>query len=229
VSTFLELAQRLHRESLRSGTGPVSIVSATGEQQRLFDAINDAWLETQMLPRRWKWMRRTMDAALDTVNTEYDAATDLLLTDFGWWRPKAKDYTVRAYDPTNATAVWGLLWVDYDDYVRMFLDSPPAAAAPQAWSISPTDGMCVGPLPNIVYNLKADYQSEPVELVDDADEPDMPARHHRVLVWRALMEVAKIDAAPELLARAAANYEVTFDALLVDQADSMMIEAMPLA
>ena len=89
--------------------------------------------------------------------------------------------------------------------------------------------MCVGPLPNIVYNLKADYQAAPVELADDADEPDMPARHHRVLVWRALMEVAKIDAAPELLARASSNYETTFDALLADQADSMMIEAMPLA
>lgn len=225
---FLELAQRLHRESLRSGAGPVSVVTATGEQQRLFDAINDAWQETQNLPRRWRWMRRSMDAALDTVNTEYDA-TLLLLTDFGQWRPRAKDYTVRAYDPLNAPAVWGLKWADYDDYVRLFLDSPPAAAAPQVWSISPTEGMCVGPLPDIVYNLKADYQAAPVELALDADVPTMPARHHRVLVWRALMDVAKIDAAPELLARAAANYEIAFDALVADQADQMMIEARPLA
>ena len=52
----------------------------------------------------------------------------------------------------------------------------------------------------------------------DADTPDMPSEFHLLLVWRALQEVAKFDAAPEVLARAEKNHAGMVHRLLLDQA-----------
>nr|HPL79494.1 hypothetical protein [Burkholderiaceae bacterium] len=67
------------------------------------------------------------------------------------------------------------------------------------------------------YKLRIEYWKEPSELAADADTPDMPDRFHMLLVWAALQEVAKFDAAPEVLARAEKNHGALKFALTMDQ------------
>lgn len=80
------------------------------------------------------------------------------------------------------------------------------AGMPQFWSIDPaTQALNVGPTPDAAYTLRASYWRSPQALALDADTPGLPVEFHLHLVWRALIELASYDAAPEVLTRAQAN------------------------
>lgn len=225
---LLQIAQRVHRESLRSGSGPAAIATATKDHLRIFDAINDVYREIQMMDRSWRWMRASLDSQLSVGPVSYTGAA-LGASSFGRWRLPTDEYTVRAYDPANPTSVWRLTFVDYDRFVREVVDGSPAAGAPRLWSISPSEALMIGPASDGDYFVKADYVADVQELAADGDTPTMPARHHMTLVWGALKNMAVIDAAPEIMARAAENYDTALDALIQDQAERITITARPLS
>lgn len=224
---WLQLAQRVHRESGRSGAGPTAYASATKDHARLFDWVSDAWLNLQSLPREWRWMLRSHDGLILAGVSEY-TGTDLGIADFGRWRVPSETYTVRAYSAAAPENVWRLKYADMDRFTSMFLDSSLAPGVPQLWAIGADNHLWLGPDPDADYRVKADYITEPQVLADDGDEPGMPSRFHMVLVWRALMELARFDAAPELLARAADNHDALMGALIHDQAAPLTLHIRPL-
>jgi len=214
---FLALAQRLHRESLRSGAGPVAISGSTKEVLRLFDWINDAWYDLQVEARDWKWMRRECDAALVIGQHAYTAAS-LGLTGLRKWMPPSRTRTARVYPTASASNVTEMVyWPDYDEFIRRQIDVPASNGAPQMWTISPTEEILIAPAPDAAYKLKAAYTSTPYRMVIETDAPDMPEDFHLLLVWRALMELASTDAASEVYVRAKANHDAIRSALILDQ------------
>lgn len=214
---LLALAQRLHRESARSGSGPTSITGATKDHARLFDWIADAWLELQSRPIDWRWMRKSLDGDTTLTQTSYTGA-ELGAADFGRWRVPSDEYTVKAYLAANPTRVWKLRWVPLESFKTTYIDAEPNAAQPIDWSIADDDSLLIGPLSDQVYKIRAEYLMAPTLLEDDADEPEFATQHHLMLMWRALMEVGKFDNAPDVLARAAANYARMEHTLLAEYA-----------
>ena len=53
---YLELCQRLVRETGIADTGPTSVVGQVGDMRRVTDWINDAWLSIQSSRPDWLWM-----------------------------------------------------------------------------------------------------------------------------------------------------------------------------
>ena len=149
---YLELVQRLHRESGRSTAAPASVTGANERAARLFDWVADAWR-----------------VQLDEFRSVYVYRT------------------------------WG-------------------DATPIAWTFDESNQLLVAPKPALAYKLRIEYWKSPTELAADTDEPDMPEQYHRLLVWRALQNVAMFDAAPEVLSRAQAKYAELRTPLLLDQA-----------
>ncbi len=214
---FLQLVQRLHRESGRSGSGPTTITGASKDHARLFDWVADAWRNLQARPVDWRWMRESLDAPTTLVDLTYTGA-GLGATNFGRWRQPSDEYSVKAYLLSEPTSVWRLVWMSPEAFKEWYDDRSPAASRPQHWTISDADELRIGPLSDQVYRLKVDYIREPSELEADADEPELPSRHQMILVWRALVEVGKFDNAPDVLARATTNYGQMEAALLSDSA-----------
>ena len=214
---LLALAQRLHRESLRSGAGPVAISGSTKELLRLFDWISDAWYDLQVEARDWKWMRREADAALVIGQHTYTASA-LGLTSFRRWLSPSDERAARVYPVATPSSVTRLAFVaSYDLFVARYIDVPTQNGAPQHWTISPNEAVVLAPAPVVACRFKAAYLSAPYRLVVETDAPDMPEDFHMLLVWRALMELASTDAASEVYVRAKANHDAIRSELLSDQ------------
>lgn len=214
--TYLAGVQRLHSESLRSTAAPATIATATDRNTRLFNWYADAWRELQT-ERDWRWMRATLEAAL-TPNQQTYTGAGLGLTRFGRWRGEDSGYAPQVYLASAPSAFWDLMFWDLDTFRAEFIHRQPSASTPVAWTVDETDQLLIGPKPALAYQLRIDYWLSPSELLLDADTPDLPARFALLPMWRALQEVAKSDAAPEVLARAEKNYaDLHFKAVL-DQA-----------
>lgn len=215
---FLQQAIRLHREIGLSGTGPTSIATASTADKRLFDWISDAWTNLQSEPMNWRWMHRSLDVPLNLTNTSYSGISMTGgAADFGRWRRTIDDYTVTAYLPSNRAGIWALEWLPLDNFNRRFDDVPLTASRPKFWAIGPDESLLIAPVADAIYNLRAEYFIKPTVLSADADVPSMPERFHMLLVWRAMIEGAQFDAAPEVLSRAMENYRALYAALKVDQ------------
>jgi hypothetical protein len=214
---FLALVQRAHRERGISTPAPTSVVGATDRNQRTIDAVAAAWDELQA-ERPWRWMRATTDTPLTAGQQTYTSAQLGIVTRFGRWREEDSDYSPILYVAGSLNTLWQLQYWDLDNFRKLFIYRVQASTTPIAWTYDESNQFLVGSNPALAYQLRAEYWKEPVALAADADTPDMPDRFHMILVWRALQDLAKFDAAPEHLARAEKNYGDLYDKLLFDQA-----------
>lgn len=210
---LLQLVQRVHRESGRSGDGPTTITGTTKQHQRLFDWVADANRELESRPLDLRWMRRRV-----TVPTEADSSsytpTELGLTDFGRWRPASDEWAVKCVDPDDTTRTWGLQWMDLDEWREAYVHSTQTASQPGDWSVDDDDSLLIGPTPDAAYSIRIEYLRAPLELDGDDDEPEFDEAFHMILCWRALIDVAKFDNAADVLTRAQTNYARLEDSLL---------------
>jgi hypothetical protein len=234
---YLELVNRLKLESGRSGGDIASVLTATGSDLRLVRWVSTAYEKIQRQTNDWRWMRKTVLAAITTSQMDQDPAVDMLVqpagtdpvTDFRFFKAPNDEYAPTALDPAYPSAEWALYWLPYDTFRQMFMVATHAAGPPTRWSISPDNKMLLGPTPDKVYHVRFDYQTPVVTLAADTDEPTMPEDYHMVIVWESLKSVAGFDNAPEVYARAQAEYESVFNDLWRDQGPKLTITARPLA
>lgn len=229
---LLAIARRVKSESGRSGNGPAAVATATDNDLRIVNAVRDAWLEVQAEPRHWRWMRKRISAGVLTAGaTAYTGATLGLDADnvAAWW-PEIDHYSPTAYDAAAPDRPWRLQFVEYERFRQAFLVGAHQAAAPQFWSHNGAQ-LLIGPAPDglVSYRIGIDYQQEPTELVADGDEPDMPKRFHRLLIWKALSAIATADGSQEHYVRANDNADDVFNALVTSEAERITFGHRPLA
>lgn len=213
---YLQLVQRLHRESGRSTTAPTTVTGANERAARLFDWVADAWRNLQ-IEREWRWMRSTLDVAL-TVDQQTYTGAELGADRFRRWRLNDDTYTPWLYIDGAINSLWPMAYTQLDEFRAQYVYRTWGASTPVAWTFDEANQFLVGPKPALAYKLRAEYWLSPTELEEDDDTPDMPEEFHLLLMWRALEELAKFDAAPEVLARAERNHMVLRQRLLLDQA-----------
>ena len=228
---YLQLTQALKRETGLSGGGPASVVTATGDDARLFNWINWAWRDIQLMHESWLWRR---GAALGQYAT-MEAASSLIapgfgLSDFADWKPESTEYKPSAWRVTDGQqAEMPLKFLTWDEFRSRFVAGVHSAGGLQFWSINPSGQMWVGPTPDSAHMIRADYIKDVQDLTADTDIPQMPTRFHNLIVWRALIEYGGYDAASEVFQRADRNYAMGMPALLQAQLPTRWIAARPLA
>lgn len=233
---LLQLAQRLHREAGRSGDGPTSITGTSKQHQRLFDWIADANRELESRPLDLRWMRRRVTiatVATPTPITSYPPRTavasgGLGLTTFGRWRPPSDEWSAKCVDPADGSRTWDLEYVTLDQWREAYVHSTQAPGRPSCWSVDDDDSLLIGPTPDAAYSIRIEYLRAALELNDDNSSPEFDAEFHMILCWRALIEVAKFDNAPDILARAQTNF-ARLEHSLLDRYTRKMTWGAPLA
>lgn len=105
-------------------------------------------------------------------------------------------------------------YTPYDDWRDKYLlgSLRDVRTRPIEFTVSPSQGIGLGPLADASYTILIDYFTSPQHLLVDADETDLPDEMQMIVVWRALMEYAMYESAPEVYARAEANYK----AMMID-------------
>ena len=224
---FLELVNRTKVESARSGGQIGGVAVARGDDKRIVNWVASAWVELQN-ECDWRWMRKSVEKDILADKQRYPLS-DFSITDFRRWVEETDDYYPVVYQLTSPTTIGGLRFYSFERFRRDFIVSPTAPGAPQVWSVDFNDDLLIGPTPEAAWKIKIDYWSDVTRLGNDADTPSMPARFHEVLVWRALMELASFDAAPEVYSRAKSNYDRMHGDLRHEQGPKMGLRGRSLS
>lgn len=217
--TLLALAQRLWRESGRNGPGPSSLATAVGPALRMFEAVQDMWRDLQIEPMNWRWMRATASGTMVADQQQY-TPTQAGATDWAQWWPEGEAYTAYLTAPGDATTTSDLTFMPFERFREQYMRGSQTASQPRYWSIALNGDLLLGPKPDAAYGLRIDYEKLPTELTADATTPDMPARFHMLLVWRALeRRIAIGDSNGERLAIGRAEARRMHFELVTDQGE----------
>lgn len=217
--TFLQLAQQLRQEVGASGSGPVSCQNQTGENKRLVDWINAAWMDIQQTHPDWDWLRKSFSFQTNATQPNYAATTDIGLTDFGAW----KKNTFRGMITSSGYANEMIMpWVGYEEYRNLYQygNMRTTYSRPVCFSVGPLHDIWLGNVPDAVgYTIVGDYYSTPAQFVNDTDTPiaSFPDRYWMMIVYRAKMYYATFEENGALYASAAMDFNKMLSKLEFDQ------------
>jgi len=191
MSTFLELVQDLHRESGAAGAEPTSVVSQTGEANRLVGWIRESDQFIQNLWLNWKFLWNQVELSTATGIVSLSPPSDLLFWDFR---------TFKLNDPSIANADdQPLNFVEHDSIKSVIRDTQ--LTEPSTVILMPDNSIEFEPVPDAVYTIKADYFREPTILAANTDVSDIPGTYHPAILGRALILYSNYENAPEINAQ----------------------------
>lgn len=228
---FLQLAQSVKRESGLSGGGPVSVVTATGDDARFFQWVNWAHRDICLMHETWLFRRGSALGQTTVMAMPHDlAAPGFGLTDFGSWKPQNPEYRPSAWRVSDGQRLeQHLSYLPWDEFRARFVMGTHEAGPVKFWTTDPAGQLMVSPTPDSAHMVRADYIKDVVDMTADADQPMLPTRFQPLIVWRALTEYGGFDAAGEVMQRAERNYNTNLPALLQAQLPMRWISARPLA
>lgn len=207
------------------------MVTAAGDDARLFAWVNSAWRDIQLMHESWLWRRGAALGQVSSMGTVHNlAAPGFALSDFASWKPESREYKPSAWRVSDGQQVEvGLKFLPWDEFRTRFVAGVHSSGGLQFWTVAPDGEMWVAPTPDSAHMVRADYIKDVQELLLDADVPQMPSRFHSLIMWKALIEYGGYDAASEVFQRADRNYAMGMPALLQSQLPMRWISARPLA
>lgn len=201
MTTYLDLAKKLHQEAGLSGTGPASVLSQVGMAKKVVDWVSDAWDDLQALRTDWKWMWKS-----DGLITMVPAQRGYDLVGLGFLVNEVVRDSIRIrISGEPATERW-LTWLDYEDFRAAFMSGVEQSGQSTSVTVDPAGYMKLNPVPDAAYEVRFEYYKTPTTLVNNTDEPDMPERFQQVIVWSALMSYCAHDENVSLYQAAEKNY-----------------------
>lgn len=216
------IAGSVFREFGRTGT--FNFTTGPTADIRIGTAVDAAWRRLQALPFNWRWRKATIQVALAAADSDYTGGSTPAVEK---WRinDDRRGYAPWAKKASDTSNSWDLTFMPLDQFMRNFRRQPqPAAGAPQFWTVLPNNSVAYGPIPNAAdYTATHEVTKAATALETSSSTPDMPERHHEILVWMALSDVAVQAGKPEIVARANDHYEASLDALIADQAEKIEI------
>lgn len=224
---FLQLAQRLSVECGVSGTGPSSVLGQTGMSLKLVNWINSAYIEIQGMHDNWGWMREpfTFNTVANVGDylpaTTTNTTTGQLMTDLRyWWKDtfRCQRASIGVQDEQ-----WLVEW-EYQVFRNTYRFNLQVPGRPVVFAEKPNGkAIMLGQVPNDVYIVSGEYQTLPAGMVNNTDEPDIPAHLHLVIVYKAMQFYGLYEAAPEVLARGNTEFSRLMNQLEREQLPAMYL------
>lgn len=203
---FLDCAKLLQQES--SGIQTLTAVeNQTGELKRLADWTSQAHEDIQSRHENWRWMRKQFTVTTVSGTDTYapgdctDVAAAAPISRFDRWLTEPGTVKIYLQSAGEGTSRW-LTFVPWDEFRLLYRLQPQPDSAPAFWTVDPDENLVLGPGPDAAYVVVGDYQRSPLVWTAGTEEPEFPARFHRLIVWEALKKYALFESAQEVLARA---------------------------
>jgi len=195
MATYLELCQQVARESgTITGVQPTTVEGQTGRLAKIVAWVDLAWREIQNRHAQWRWMREDWSANLTAGTDAYTAASFSIARFADWLMPPAG--IVSIFDPALGVAdeivLPDLTWPEWR---RLYRVGEQTADRPLHVAVKPTGEIVFGPKPDKTYTVAGEYRKAPQTLAANGDVPEMPARFHDLIAWRALLLLAEHDEA----------------------------------
>lgn len=214
--TFLQLCQRMAAECGVSGT----LTTTAGQQgslQRIINWVNQAWLELQLEHDDWGFMKSSvlLGAGCSFVTVAGKAyyplgsgagTVGIAAANFGKWDEKS----FRLFTTANGfNDEWFLDDIPFSTWRNSYMLGAMRNVQTRdtVVAIGPNQEVCLGPPPNGLYTVNADYWIAPTQMAADGDVPaNLPAQYHMIIVYKGMQYYAAYEAAPEVEARGTSGY-----------------------
>lgn len=206
---FLTLVQETHRESGSGGTAPTSLTGLRGENLRLKNWVARAYLEIQHRHSDWKYLWRQYQMPVIAGQALYAPLPSSGMA-------LAPSSQIGEYD-RGTFFLYGEA-IGTVNYLEIKGTAPPTDTGnPHQVVIMPNDSLRLDVIPALDGILLFDYWATPNTLINNHDEPSIPARFHNVIVGKALTHYAKYENAPEIMTAGNEMYAEWMMALESDQ------------
>lgn len=226
---YLQLCQRLRKESGVPGTGPSAVTGQTGFELNLVDWIDTAYQDIQNFHPTWDFLRDDFSFDTTVAKRNYTPA-EAGITDFESWKIFSHG-DIRIYNTVigvqNESRLSYVPWDGYRDSYY-FGTNRTAPGRPHAVTYKPNRSLDLFQVPNDIFTVNGEYYKQADIMTADADIPIIPVNFHMIIVWRALMFYGAFDAADEKYSHGQNEYKKLLRKLEVDQLTKMTYGA-PLA
>lgn len=212
---FVSQLERLRVECGVSGHAITDVTTVTGEHARLKGWLQQAVLDVQRESGGlWEFLRKEgshtipLNGSLLNVS-EWAAGT------VGQW--KIDEFRIAPFGSARGVST-PMVFVPYDQFRNGvgLLTTP--AAKPIYFTVRRGDkALLVAPQADAQYTLFFDYWSAPIGLEDNNDVPIYPVEFHMIGVYKAMIDYALYESAPEVLRRAQDRYDEMLHSMRMQQ------------
>lgn len=169
------------------GTGPASVLTATGTESVLVNMVSTAYTDIQNLRDDFDFLN-----ARGTFNTAIGQNIYTLLNVFGTTTPDWKTYdrdSMRLIDAQGKSRK--LLYVDREIFDDKFSDVTTETDTPTLFTIDYADSTIrLHPAPKSIFVINMRYWKNPEVLTTDAQVPKLPLAFHTLIVYKAIEKMA---------------------------------------
>ncbi len=220
MANFLQLCQAVARESgTVTGIQPATVTNQSGRLLKIVRFTEQAWQDIQNIREDWNWMLRQWSGNT-LLDTEAYTAASWNISDLSRWAHKTKHVLFCKPQGADIVQQRRLTYVNWSEFRANLQFSVVDSNPPTHWSVRPGDNaLMLSPKPDAVYELNGEYFKSIQTLVTDTDIPELPADHHNLIMWRALVLLHEHDEADDQAVRADRNYNRLLTPLLEVQLD----------
>ena len=198
-ANFLELVQRTCKECFV--TAPTTVVDQTGMAERMVGWVCDAVTDIETAHSDWGWMFKAFSFSTIAGQSEY-TPVQCGITDHENWDLE------QIRNQVTSVGTDSEIFMDQIDYntwrdAYLYGATRNVRSRPLQFAISPTQGLCVGPVPDNLYTVTGKYYriSQTMDVTNDNDVPLMPSNYWMMIVYKAMMYYGSAMNAPEVYAR----------------------------
>jgi hypothetical protein len=219
--TFLEIVQRYCQDCGITSSSPVplpeTVQNQIGELKRAVDNCAEAWFDIQN--SQWNWRFKRQEVQFETVLNKSEYTYQEIGIEAGGFGQFDIE-TFRCFPTGNIAAEMEIEFLPYEDWRHLYklgaMRSSPSQ--PVHFTVTPYDGIALGPVPLGGYTILGDYYRGPVRMNVDEDVPDLPFKHSpMIIVYHAMNTYGYFEAAPEVVQAAREGYKRLWGKLLIDQ------------
>ncbi len=197
-TNFLEIVQRACKECFV--TAPSTVVNQTGMAERMVGWVCDAVTDIETAHPDWGWMFNSYSFATIAGQSEY-TPVQCGISDFENW-----DYE-QVRNQVTTVGTDSEIFMDRIDYntwrdAYLYGATRSVRSRPLQFAISPTQALCVGPVPDGLYTVTGKYYriSQTMDVTNN-DVPLMPSNYWMMIVYKAMMYYGSAMNAAEVYAR----------------------------
>ena len=232
MATYLEICQKVARDSgtFPEGT-PTAIAGQEARTNKVIAYVAEAWRSIQNERAGWLWMEAEFSGATIAGTARYTAAS--------WSLTRWADWIIDSphHDEPSITSIYPvasgqsqegpLPFLPYRQWRRIYAMGTHDQNQPIHYSISPAGEFCLGPTPDAAYQIGGLYRKSPQVLASDGDIPEMPARFHDLIAFRASILLHKHDIAPFELDGQIEEHNILINDLYRDQLPTLGTHRTP--
>jgi hypothetical protein len=192
---YLQLVQRLHKESGAGGDAPVAVTALSGEAERLANWVNNSYQDIQNKNTNWRFM--WAEFSFNTVATQGDyVPAAVLVNNPGLELARFDRFSFRYYlASAGVNSEQHMRFRDYQLFrdIWRFGAARTAPGAPLYWTQAPDRDVLLAQIPDAIYTIVGQFYRRPALLAVNTDTPIFPEEFHMAIVWWALIKYAGFE------------------------------------